>query len=439
MKKKIILIATLAIVTGILIAVFVLYWNNFRGLIPLIKRSSVDISEAIPGSNKNIGELEGENTSGDNRGEEVIDVDDKNPGGFDTKDIDSREDGNILKLEDDFIITIFAADVPAARVLAEGPEGNIWVSQTGIGKITRITVLEGIPIDQVIIFEGLKNPHGIAFDPEDPSMLYIAEEDRISSVRLDAEGFPEGDLQKIIGLPQGGRHYTRTIGFGPDGRLYMSIGSTCNVCVEQDDRVAKILSLNKDGSDFKEFAEGLRNSVFFQWHPVTDQMWATEMGRDMLGDDLPPDEINIISEGKDYGWPYCYGNNIHDTDFDGSVEAGKRCHTAEPSFIDIPAHSAPLGLAFIPPIENWPEEYHYDLLIAYHGSWNRSVPTGYKIVRYDLDKNGGYNGVSDFISGWLDEGETVLGRPVDIIILEDGTMYISDDRAGVIYRVEYHG
>ena len=270
-------------------------------------------------------------------------------------------------------------------------------------------------------------------------MLYIAEEDRISSVRLDAKGFPEGDLQKIIGLPQGGRHYTRTIGFGPDGRLYMSIGSTCNVCVEQDDRVAKILSLNKDGSDFKEFAEGLRNSVFFQWHPVTDQMWATEMGRDMLGDDLPPDEINIISEGKDYGWPYCYGNNIHDTDFDGSVEAGKRCHTAEPSFIDIPAHSAPLGLAFIPPIKNWPEEYHYDLLIAYHGSWNRSVPTGYKIVRYDLDKNGGYNGVNDFISGWLDEGETVLGRPVDIIILEDGTMYISDDRAGVIYRVEYHG
>ncbi|MBC8549596.1 MAG: hypothetical protein H8D23_08085 [Candidatus Brocadiales bacterium] len=204
MKKKIILITTLAIVTGILIAVFMLYWNNFRGLIPLIKRSSVDISEAIPGSNKNIGELEGENTSGDNMGEEVIDVDDKNPGGFDTKDIDSREDGNILKLEDDFIITIFATDVPAVRVLAEGPEGNIWVSQTGIGKITRITVLEGIPIDQVIIFEGLKNPHGIAFDPEDPSMLYIAEEDRISSVRLDAEGFPEGDLQKIIGLPQGG-------------------------------------------------------------------------------------------------------------------------------------------------------------------------------------------------------------------------------------------
>jgi glucose/arabinose dehydrogenase len=407
MKKKIILITTSAIVAGILITAFVLYWNNFRGLIPLIKRPSVDISEVIPGSTKDIGKTEEESTSGENKDKEIIKVDeagDEDHQDEAEKDIDTGQDGNILELEDGFSITIFAADVPAARVLANGPGGNIWVSQTGIGKITRITVLDGIPTDQVIIFEGLMNPHGIAFDPEDPFMLYIAEEDKISRVRLNKEGFPDGDLQKIIDLPRGGRHYTRTIGFGPDGRLYVSVGSTCDVCVEQDNRVAKIFSLNKDGSDFKEFAGGLRNAVFFRWHPVTGQMWATEMGRDMLGDDLPPDEINIILEGKDYGWPYCYGKNINDTDFDASVEAGKRCQTAEPSFIDIPAHSAPL-----------------------------------KITRYELDKRGNHNGNSDFISGWLDQGETVLGRPVDIIILEDGIIYISDDRPVVIYRVEYQG
>jgi glucose/arabinose dehydrogenase len=160
----------------------------------------------------------------------------------------------------------------------------------------------------------------------------------------------------------------------------------------------------------------------------------------MLGDDLPPDEINIILEGKDYGWPYCYGKNIHDADFDSSVEAEKKCLAAESSFIDVPAHSAPLGLAFIPPSEDWPQKYHYDLLVAYHGSWNRTIPTGYKIAIYDFDGKGDYNGARDFISGWLnDEDGTVLGRPVDIIILEDGIIYISDDRAGVIYRVKYLG
>ena len=184
---------------------------------------------------------------------------------------------------------------------------------------------------------------------------------------------------------------------------------------------AKIFSANRDGSDLKEYASGLRNSVFFTWHGTTGDMWATEMGRDLLGDDLPPAEINIIRAGKFYGWPYFYGENIQDKNFDSSASTGNLGvdKEATPSHIDMQAHSAPLGLAFIKDI-TWPQEYQDDLLVAYHGSWNRTVPTGYKIARFVLDEDGSYLGVQDFITGWLTENGTVLGRPVDIIIGADG-------------------
>ncbi|HEY9072488.1 MAG TPA: PQQ-dependent sugar dehydrogenase, partial [Desulfobaccales bacterium] len=208
----------------------------------------------------------------------------------------------------------------------------------------------------------------------------------------------------------------------------------CNVCVEQDWRYAKILMANADGSDLKTFASGLRNSVFMAAHPLTGLIWATEMGRDWLGDNLPPDEINLILEGKDYGWPYCYGKRVHDDQFDPQGLKRDFCQTTMPSYIDIPAHSAPLGLAFFP--ASWPKPYRYDLLVAYHGSWNRTIPTGYKVVRYQLDEAGNFVGVDDFITGWLTP-DGALGRPVDILITDDGEIYISDDKAGVIYRVVY--
>jgi len=220
------------------------------------------------------------------------------------------------------------------------------------------------------------------------------------------------------------------------------VGSTCNVCNEKDWRRAKILVSNTDGSDLKVFASGLRNSVFMALHPVTQQVWATEMGRDLLGDDIPPDEINIVEEGKFYGWPTCYGKNIHDTNFDKNTYIRNPCDEKFgeiPSYIDLQAHSSPLGLAFIPANSMWPEEYWNDLLVAYHGSWNRTEPTGYKIMRFLLDEKGNYVGREDFISGWLTKDNRALGRPVDILIQPNGTMYISDDKAGVIYRVVYTG
>ncbi|MEK7560903.1 MAG: PQQ-dependent sugar dehydrogenase [Patescibacteria group bacterium] len=361
----------------------------------------------------------------------------------------SNATGFPLKIPAGFSIEIFAKNVPGARVMALDKFGNMWVSQTKEGLVSVLEITDGKVKNQRVVFRHLRNPHGIVFDSSNYLDLYIAEEHQITRGPVGADG----SRVKIADLPSGGNHVTRTLSFGPDGRLYVSIGSSCDVCHEQDPLRAAIYSLNKDGSDFHLFARGLRNSVFFTWHPVTGQMWATDMGRDYLGDNLPPDEINIISEGKNYGWPECYGKNILDETQHLQIRHQHvRAHCTkpfeEPSHIDIPAHSAPLGLAFVPADppslkasegrRGWPEDYWYDLFVAYHGSWNRSAPTGYKVVRFQLDNHGTYQAVEDFITGWLTK-EGALGRPAGFLIQPGGILYISDDHAGVIYKVRWRG
>ncbi|MDP3901676.1 MAG: PQQ-dependent sugar dehydrogenase [bacterium] len=344
---------------------------------------------------------------------------------------------NKLKLPPGFEISVFAKNLDGVRAMLFDSFGNMWVSRTDEGIVDLLEVGgDGRIVRQTNMFTGLNKPHGLAINPSQPYVLYIAENDKISRVPI----YSEGGLEKIVDLPGDGRHFTRTIGFGPDDRLYVSIGSSCDVCDEQDVNRAKIFSLNGDGGDFKEFARGLRNSVFFTWSYVDGRMWATEMGRDWLGDSLPPDEINIIEKGQNYGWPVCYGKNVHDTDFDKNTYIRNPCSEPleKPSYIDIPAHSAPLGLAFVPE-EGWPESYWYNLFVAYHGSWNRSQATGYKIVRAKLDERGQFSGFEDFITGWLQPNGQILGRPVDILIQPGGIMYISDDHAGAIYKVVYTG
>lgn len=338
--------------------------------------------------------------------------------------------GMPLILPPGFSIEILAKDLPNARVLVFDSEGNAWVSQPKKGLLTFLEIKDGKVVSQNAVYRNLRKPHGLAFDPEASNILYVATEDAILKLRLASEARPE----KIIDLPSGGNHTSRTIGFGPDGRLYVSIGSTCNVCHEKDNRRAKIFSLNKDGSDFKEYARGLRNSVFFIWQ--NSKMWATDMGRDLLGDDLPPDEINIVEAGKNYGWPICYGQNIHDTDFDKNTYIRNPCMAPfeQPSLIDLQAHSAPLGLAFL---ENktWPKEYQGSLFVAYHGSWNRTTPTGYMLVRIPFDSSGASLPPVDFVTGWLKDGAK-YGRPVDIVT-KDEAMYVTDDSAGVVYKITY--
>ena len=256
----------------------------------------------------------------------------------------------------------------------------------------------------------------------------MAAEDNVSRYSYLSDG-NLGAREVIVDLPVAG-HLSRTLGFGPSKKMYVSIGSSCNVCEEVDQRRAVVMEYDPDGSGGRVYAGGIRNAVGFVFHPVTGEIWATENGSDGLGDDLPPDEINIVLEGQNYGWPYCYGKRVPEPGFN---DPG-RCAITEESLHDIQAHSAPLGLRFIDSPQ-FPVEWQGDLLVAYHGSWNRKEPTGYKVVRMAVE---GSNIVSeeDFIYGWMLDSGTSAGWPVDLIFgPEDGALYISDDKAGVIYRV----
>lgn len=338
-----------------------------------------------------------------------------------------------LTVADGFKLEIYASDLPGVRDITMDNQGNLWASQTTEGQIVKFTENNGVLAQKLVMLTGLQAPHGLAFGIEDQNTLYYAEENAVSKVNLDNLNA----RTKLADLPTGGRHGTRTIAFGPDGRLYVSIGSSCDVCVEEDNRRAKIFSLRADGSDWREEARGLRNTVFFTWSEVDGRMWGTDMGSDDLGDDLPPDEINIIERGKNYGWPNCYGNNIHNSEFDKNIYIRNPC--MEPfetsPHVKLPAHSAVLGLDFVPE-EGWPENYWYDLIVALHGSSQRTELTGYKLIRVKLDQDGNYQGVEDFVTGWL-KGEEVSGRPVDVYTQPGGTTYVSDDKIGVIYKISY--
>jgi len=347
-----------------------------------------------------------------------------------------------------FSLSVFADGLGKPRVLTLDPLGNLVVSIPSRGQVVALPDRDrdSMADEEIVILENLNSPHGLAFrcfldelGVEERCQLFVAEEDRVMRYNYDKQTFAASDAWRLLDLPAGGNHVTRTLLLHPDGkRLLVSIGSSCNVCNEGDERRATILATDFEGGSYEVFARGLRNAVFMKSHPGTAELWVTEMGRDFLGDDLPPDEINLVREGRHYGWPTCYGKNIHDTDFDKNTYVRAPCSEPfeEPSFIDIPAHSSPLGLSFVPQ-RGWPEEFADDLFVAYHGSWNRSVPTGYKVVRMVLDENGRYERTEDFITGWFTGESGVLGRPVDILTLPEGIMYISDDRAGVIYRVSY--
>jgi len=345
-----------------------------------------------------------------------------------------------------FSLNIFAKNIPGARVIELDPKGRILVSQTSEGRIVALgdTNNDNVADTEVVLASGMTKPHGMAFEchsEEGKCFLYVAETDSLSRFLYNAEEPSLGPKEKLISIAPAstGGHFTRSLVFLPspnENILLISVGSSCNVCNEKDTDRATVLSYNIKTGKKEVYATGLRNAVFMTLDPIFGKVFVTEMGRDNLGDDIPPDEINIVEKGKNYGWPICYGKNIHDTEFDKNTYIRNPC--MEPfeteSFVDLQAHSAPLGLAFIPE-EGWPEEYWYDLLVSYHGSWNRSVPTGYKIVRIKMNAKGEYLGTEDFITGWLTEEGKKTGRPVDIKILSGGVGYISDDRAGVIYRL----
>ncbi len=346
-----------------------------------------------------------------------------------------------LQLPSGFSIYIFAKNLGDPRVLIFDPNNNILVSTPSEGKVLVLTDPNktGV-VDKVFtIAEGLNYPHGLAIRKDgNKYQLFVAETDKLDVFDYDPSSLKATNKRKLINLPVGGApHITRTLLLLPDNNhLLISIGSTCNVCVEKDPMRASVQIVNYDGTGLRTYSSGLRNSVFLAFNANTNQVWATNNGRDNLGDNLPPDAVNIIEDGKNYGWPYCYGNRVQDLTFDSSSKAAGFCKKMQPPHIFIQAHSAPLGLSFIPD-GIWPQEYNSGLLVSYHGSWNRSIPTGYKVVFYQLDKKGNILNRKDFITGWLDSENKVLGRPVGLLISPTGVLYISDDKDGVIYRVIY--
>lgn len=357
---------------------------------------------------------------------------------------DLSEDDLPFSLPKGFATHIYAHDLPGVRVITHGPGAPMYATQTSEGKVVALFDEDGDGVSDrtEVVLEDLDRPHGILFGcidiEQEVCTLYVAEEHRVSTYDFEPETRIASGRQTLLELPEGGGHNTRTILLHPDGeQLLVSVGSSCNVCEEEDERRASVLFVDLATGETESRATGLRNTVFMTTHPVSGDVWGTDMGRDRLGDDLPPDEINIIEPDKNYGWPICYGKNVHDTEYDENAYVRAPCTEPfeTPSLIDLPAHSAPLGIAFVPE-EGWPEEYWYDALVAYHGSWNRSTPTGYKVVRFPLDAEGNSTGEPvDFLTGFMNDEGLIYGRPVDIILEPGGTMYVSDDRAGTILRI----
>lgn len=342
-----------------------------------------------------------------------------------------------LDIPDEFSVGVFAAGLGSARGLAISPAGDIFVTDLG-GRVLllRDSDGDGVAEDIVTVDQNLNSPHGIDIFEGN---LYIGEEHQVV-VYLGMKSDGKYDRKEILipGLPSGQGHATRTVKIGPDRKIYVHVGSSCNVCEERDARRATILRYNLDGTFDRLIGRGLRNTVGFSFKNIMSgfELWGVDNGRDRIGDNLPPEEVNLIwssgqEEAKNFGWPYCYGKGIANPEY-LSRSAYCQNSTEFPHF-EMQAHSAPLGIAFIPEgNENFPMALAGNMLISFHGSWNRSVPTGYKVVRIDPRDSGE---MADFITGWLGKDGKAWGRPVDVAISSGGTIYISDDQAGAVYRV----
>jgi glucose/arabinose dehydrogenase len=339
-----------------------------------------------------------------------------------------------VTVPDGFHVNVFAKNLDGPRFIHFGPKGSLYVAERAADRIVSLIDADhdGIAEKQSVFASQLPQPHSLVYHKQ---AWYVGVPSGI--IRLadnNQDGVAEEREVLIDDYPVGG-HSTRTVEFLPDGRMVVSIGSSCNVCEERDERRAAVVVYDGPmATKERVYAIGLRNAVGLAIHPDTGELWATNNGRDMLGDDLPPEAIYIVKDNMDYGWPYCHNGTIVDPDF-GESDA---CDGVEQPIVNMQAHSAPLGLAFYTG-KSFPKEFHGDLFIAFHGSWNRSIPTGYKVVRLPLAGSTPEGPVEDFATGWLNEAEQkASGRPVGLAVGPDGALYVSDDKAGIIYRISYN-
>ncbi|PWJ44393.1 PQQ-dependent sugar dehydrogenase [Sediminitomix flava] len=339
-----------------------------------------------------------------------------------------------LSLPNGFEVNVFAEDIPNARSLARGEKGTIFVGNRKEDKVWALvdSDQDGYADDRYVIAEGLSMPNGVALKDGN---LYVAEVNRI--LRFDdIEANLKNPPKPVViydKFPTERHHGWKYIAFGPDGKLYIPVGAPCNICKSDDPQFASITRMNDDGSDFEVYAHGVRNTVGFDWHPETGQLWFTDNGRDMMGDDIPDCELNVATEkGQHFGYPYWHAGDVEDPEF------GKG--TKSEDYIDpvqkMGAHVAPLGMSFYTG-DMFPELYKKSVFVAEHGSWNRSKKSGYKVSLVLLDGNKSEI-FQPFIEGWLnEETQKQWGRPVDVLEQPDGSLLISDDFAGAIYRVTY--
>lgn len=339
-----------------------------------------------------------------------------------------------IKLPAGFSIDVYA-EVEDARSMAISPSGVVYVGNKDKDKVYAIKDTNGDnkADKKWVVASGLNMPNGVAFHDGD---LYIAEVSRISKID-DVESKlanPPAPTKVVDDYPTETHHGWKYIAFGPDGKLYVPVGAPCNICEPKEEIFASITRINPDGTGREIYAKGVRNSVGFTWHPTTKELWFTDNGRDMLGDDVPSCELNYAPKaGMHFGYPYCHEGSVKDPEFGNK----RPCSDFTAPADKLGAHVAPLGLKFYTG-NQFPSQYKNKIFVALHGSWNRSKKSGYNVSLVKISNNK-VTGHELFASGWLDEkAQKAWGRPVDVLVLPDGSMLISDDQAGVIYRVSYN-
>jgi len=335
-----------------------------------------------------------------------------------------------IKLPPGFSIEVYA-EVPSARSLTLGDNGIVYVGTQRAGTVAALVPRPGGGRAEVVqIAKGLNVPNGVAFRD---GALYVAEINRIlryDGITARLRNPPE-PVVVTDRFPTETHHGWKFIAFGPDGKLYVPVGAPCNVCEPDPDRYALISRINPDGSGYEVFARGVRNTVGFDWDPRTGEMWFDEHGRDMMGDDMPADELNHAPRaGLNFGFPYCHQGDTPDPEFG----AKRPCSDFVPPALKLGGHVAPDGLRFYTG-SMFPAEYRNRIFIAQHGSWNRSKKSGYRVMMVTL-KDNKVERYDVFAEGWMRD-EKAWGRPVDVLVMPDGALLISDDTGGVVYRVTY--
>lgn len=337
-----------------------------------------------------------------------------------------------IQMPEGFRIGIYARDVPNARAMAMGPGGTLFVGSRRAGNLYAVRDGDGdFVADEVLTLDrGLRMPSGVAFRD---GALYVAEVSRVLRYD-DIENRLDDPPEPVVvsrGFPSDRHHGWKFIRFGPDGKLYVPVGAPCNVCERSDPRYATIMRMNPDGTDLEVHVSGVRNTVGFDWHPASGELWFTDNGRDLMGNDVPPDELNRVAEaGQHFGFPYHHGIDIPDPEFGGKRPLDSMVTPAQ----ELGPHVAAVGMRFYTG-SMFPAEFHNQIFIAEHGSWNRDDKIGYRVTLVRLEGNEGA-GYEDFATGWL-EDEEVYGRPADVEVMPDGSLLVSDDYAGMIYRITY--